>query len=157
MGRRLRSGRMTLASPREACPGAVSALLEPACLGSPASPQTRRGPGPAGAALPHPRPAESPRELRPLRLSRLRPAPSTARAAFSTVASASGPAAEERAERPPHPLHKPAPGNQGPSSPSGAGLARTERAGRWLSPSSRSVSCRQTTSGAQSPAQPILP
>ena len=98
---------MTLASPREACPGAVSALLEPACLGSPASPQTRRGPGPAGAALPHPRPAESPRELRPLRLSRLRPAPSTARAAFSTVASAFGPAAEERAERPPHPLHKP--------------------------------------------------
>ena len=37
VGRRLRSGRMTLASPGEACPGAVSALLEPACLGSPAS------------------------------------------------------------------------------------------------------------------------
>ncbi|XP_027381290.1 pectinesterase inhibitor 10-like [Bos indicus x Bos taurus] len=30
---------------------------------------------------------------------------------FSTVASASGPAAEALAERPPHPLYKPAPGN----------------------------------------------
>lgn len=36
---------------------------------------------PAGVALPRPLPAESPRELRPLRSSRLRPAPSTARAA----------------------------------------------------------------------------
>lgn len=141
--------------------GSLSRGLCPLCLSPPASglvpPQTRQGPGPAGAALPRPLPAESPRELRPLRSSRLRPAPSNESAAFSTVASASGPTAEENAELPPHPLLKPAPGNQGLSSHSAAGLARTERAGLWLSPSSRSVSCRQTTSGAQSPSIPSFP